>query len=330
MNIKLPNSIATHLTLFDLLGMDEVSLAKGFAYILGLNKSIYFEFLHLLGVRARSSDSHFKRLEITVERRRTEGRTDIELRVPQTLHVIIECKVKGGNITQQRTQYLASFDADAPIKVMCYLTQERGSHLAFDRNIHFKHVSWLDITELLNTPAFINLQHVKQFLSFAQRHYEVTYMREILVQDLGDEIELQRFTDCNVYRRDETFVTPLYFAPHFTRDNLAHLPEGISRLSKVLGILTFNPNQIQNVANDLHSFSGNDALIAKWQRGVNLGDQPDRLHTYFFLDDPFVFRSPLRKAHRRNSRNWIGSLIPRNRCVSFTEFIKHIPELIQQ
>jgi len=202
--------------------------------------------------------------------------------------------------------------------------------LVFNQNVHFKHISWLDITELLNTPTFVNLQHTKEFLSFAQRHYEVRYMREILIQDLGDATELQRFSEFNVYRRDETFVTPLYFAPYFTRDNPANQPEGISRLSKVLGILTFNPIQAQNVTNDLHSFSKSEALINKWQQGIALGDQADRLHTYFFLDDPLVFQSPLRKTHRRNSRNWIGSLIPKNRCVSFTDFVKHIPELNQR
>jgi len=330
MVIKIPNSSTTHLTLFDLLGQDEVSLAKGFAYVLGCHKSIYFSFLHLLGIRVRTSDAHFKHLEIIVEKHRAEGRTDIELRVPNTLHIIIECKVHSGRITQQRTQYLNSFDPDAPIKTMCYLTQERGSQLLFNHDVHFKHISWLNIAELLNTPDFVNLQHIKQFLSFAQRHYEVQFMREILIQDLGDATELQRFIDFNVYRRDETFVTPLYFAPYFTRDNPAHQPEGISCLSKVLGILTFNPAQAQNVANELHSFPNSEALINRWQQGIALGNQANRINTYFFLDDPLAFRSPLRKTHRRNSRNWIGSLIPKNRCVSFTEFVRHIPELNQQ
>lgn len=200
--------------------------------------------------------------------------------------------------------------------------------LVVNERILFKHISWLDVMEMLNIPTFLNLPFVKQFLAYAQHHYEVSYMREILIQDLGDSTELKRFTDFNVYRRDETYVTPLYFAPHFTR-YAANLPEGISCLSKVLGILTFNPTVLQDITGDLQSFTKNPILINKWYEGIRLGNQPDGMQTYFFLDNPLRLGTPLRKAHRRDSANWIGNSIPKNRCVSFIDFVEHIPELNQ-
>ena len=327
MKIKNTNSSRSPLTAFDLFGSDEVALAKAFAYVLSREQTAYFAFLRLLQIPSRTSNSHYRNLEVTIEKKRDEGRTDIELRVPGRLHIIVECKIESGKITRQRTQYLNSFDADAPTKVMCYVTQERGSRLDLNENIAFKHISWQDIIERLNVPRFAVIPLIKDFLSFSQRNYKVRHMKEILVQDLRDAREVSRFRQYNVYRRDESFITPIYFAPYFTRNNKANEQEGISCLSRVLGVLTFNPTQVQNVDDDLNSFTDNTTLIGKWKDGIRLGNNQNTLYTYFFLDDPVVFANPLLKSHRQQSRNWIGSLIPKNRCVRFVDFVKHIPQL---
>lgn len=327
--IKSAKSDSTYLSLFELMGDDETALAKSFAYILSAQKAVYFAFIHLLRLPFRYSDSHYNNLSVKVETSHPEGRTDIELSVQDNLHIIIECKVREAGIGRQRTQYLDCFQENANVKVMCFLTQDRGTSLLVNERILFKHISWLDIAEMLNTRAFLSLPPVQEFLSYAQRHYQVSYMREILIQDLGDATELRRFTDFNVYRRDESYVTPLYFAPHFTR-YATGFPEGISCLSKVLGILTFNPTATQDIRGDLQSYAGDAALVDKWYQGVQLGSQPDTMQTYFFLDNPLKLRKPLRKAHRRNSANWIGSSVPKNRCVSFIDFIQHMPEFNEQ
>jgi len=329
-NIKTTHSPISSLNIFDLLGQDEVALSKAFAYVLAREKTAYFAFLRILGLRQHSSQSHYNCLDVTIEKRRSQGRTDIELRVPRSLHIIIECKIASGRITAQRRQYLSEFDSDASTRVMCYITQERGSHLEFDESIQFRHISWIDIVEMLNSPSFIRITLIKDFLSFAQRTYRIIHMREILVQDLGNVTEVKRFRQYNVYRRDESFITPLYFAPYFTRNNKAKEPEGITSLSKVLGVLTLNPTKVQNVESDLRAFTKTEQLIQTWRQGIRLGNEDDNLYTYFFLDNPVSFARPLMKSHRRESRNWIGSLIPKNRCVTFADFVQHIPELMGQ
>jgi hypothetical protein len=327
MRIKHANTLKSQLSTIDLLGDDEVALAKAFAYVLACEQQAYFAFLRLLQIPCRDSSVHYRNLEVTIEKKRSEGRTDIELRVPKRLHVIIECKIQSGKITKQRTQYVNSFDADAPMKVMCYVTQERGSRFDLDEDVCFKHISWEDIIELLNTPRFAVRPLMKEFLSFAQRNYKVRYMKEILIQDLSIPLEIKRFREYNVYRRDQSFIAPIYFAPYFTRNNEAKEREGISCLSRVLGVLTINPTQFQSVDDDLSSFTDDTALIDRWRKGIRMGNTPNALQTYFFLDYPVVFATPLLKSHRRNSENWIASSVPKNRCVRFVDFIRHIPQL---
>ena len=150
--------------------------------------------------------------------------------------------------------------------------------------------------------------------------------KEILIQDLKNPLEIRRFREFNIYRRDVTFGSPLYFAPYFTRQSNQIEGEGISFLSKVVGILTLNPSDIQNFENDLRNFNNN--FVQKWIEGVSLGNNTvNETYTFYFLDNPIKFPSPLKKVASAESQNWIGRMIPKNRCVSFSEFIKHIPEI---
>ena len=60
-------------------------------------------------------------------------------------------------------------------------------------------------------------------------------------------------------------------------------------------------------------------------------DNKETTFTYYFLDEPLTFKSALRKDPGREKgrgKDWIAAMIPPNRCVSFIDFIKHIPELM--
>jgi hypothetical protein len=54
-------------------------------------------------------------------------------------------------------------------------------------------------------------------------------------------------------------------------------------------------------------------------------------YTYYFLDEPLKFKTALKKdggIKKGRGKNWIAAHITPNRCVTFTDFIKHIPELV--
>ena len=94
--------------------------------------------------------------------------------------------------------------------------------------------------------------------------------KEILIQDLSDKTELKRYSQHNLYRREQTFGTPLYFAPYFTRNANQTEGEGISYLSKILGVLTLIPNEIDNYEIDLRRFNNDNEIVDKWMKGVKL------------------------------------------------------------
>ena len=128
----------------------------------------------------------------------------------------------------------------------------------------------------------------------------------------------------NLYRRDETAGGPLYFAPYFTRKS--NQEEGISFISRVLGILVINSKEIINYKDDLLTYSNNNPdLVKKWLKGIN-GDA-DKIFTYYFLDDPVQLKKVLKKDPSKSKgrgKNWISAMIPKNRCVSFEDFIKQM------
>ena len=97
-----------------------------------------------------------------------------------------------------------------------------------------KNTSWLEIIELYNNKQFIHKPIVTEFLKFATKNYKMRELKEILIQGLGDKTEIKRFKEFGIYRRDQTFGTPIYFAPYFNRGSGE--TEGITKLSiKYLG-----------------------------------------------------------------------------------------------
>jgi hypothetical protein len=329
MIIKNEDTVKTSLSYFDLLGSNETAIAKAFSFLIASDKDCYFEFLSFLGIKQTNNEKNFFSVDIRTEKDRNEGRTDIELSNKNDYHIIIECKVNSGKIITQRTQYLPSFNITAKQKILCFLTQERDTNKQLQNDIQIINTSWLDIIELYNNKKFTDKKIVSTFLKFATKNYKMREIKEILIQDLKDKTEIERFQNFGVYRRDQTFGTPIYFAPYFTRG--ATSQEGIINLSKIVGILTLTPNDIDTFRSDLEAFSDDTTQVNNWINGVKHGnDSNDNTFTYYFLDSPLVLKSPLRKSQgneKGTGKGWISKFIPKNRCVSFIDFINHIPEL---
>jgi hypothetical protein len=328
MIIKLEKTKRTTLNFFDLLGNDENGLSKAFTFVLASNPKAYIEFMKYLGFPYLRQKSHFPSVQVEIQKKRKEGVTDIEFYVKGEYHIIIECKIGEGRITSQRRQYIPSFDRKVRTKLLCFMTQERESNLLVEEGIKIRYFSWLDVLDIFDRKEFCEDRLMAEFLKFMQRSYKMRTVREILVQDLGEAKAIDRFKTNNLYVRDETYGNPLYFAPYFTRNSKQPEREGISYLSRVLGVLTIIPSEITMFEDELKNFTDSSSLMDKWLAGVKADMDIREKRTYFFLDNPMRFKSPLLKVSMKDSKNWIGGHIPKNRCVSFDEFIKHIPKLM--
>jgi len=330
MILKREQTNKTTFTHLDLLGSDETALSKAFAFLLSKDADCYFEFIRFLGINLKNTHSNYSKATVSIEKKRDEGRTDIELSQSNKYHIIVECKVGQGKVARQRTQYLTAFDKSALKKVLCILTQQRDTNKQIEEDVVIINTSWLEIIELYNTKHFTHKPIVTDFLKFATKNYKMRELKEILIQDLSDKTEIKRFNSYGVYRRDQTFGTPIYFAPYFNRGS--GQIEGITKLARILGIITTKPDDIDNFRSDLESFSTDTTIIDNWIKGIKLGnDSKETIFTYYFLDTPFTFKSALRKdpgKEKGRGKDWIAAMIPPNRCVSFTDFIKHIPELM--
>ncbi|AKF24685.1 hypothetical protein YH65_04250 [Sulfurovum lithotrophicum] len=312
---------------FDLLGNDETALSKAFSYTLANEPKALFTFLQFLGVKNKFTEKNLKEVSINIEKVRDEGRTDIEIKNLNKFHIIIECKVRKNKVKKQRTQYIKSFDKNSKIQnILCFITQERDANIQKINDITIINLSWLDIIDIFNNKNLINKSIVKDFLEFSSRNYKMNTLKEILIQDLSDKTEMKRFKEFFIYKRDETFGTPLYFAPYFTKNAEQQEGEGIPYLSKVLGVLTLKPEDIDLFEENLHQFTDDKDLIKKWVDGVKL-KQSDKIHTYYFLDTPLKLNKNLKKdggIKTGRGKNWIAAAIPKNRNVSFEEFAKRM------
>lgn len=308
--------------LFDLLGKDETGLSKAFAYLLAAEPSILYRFLRNIGIKANNIESNFIETSIEVERVRNEGRTDIEIHQLGKFHVIVECKVGKNRIKDQRTQYLTCFEKDIQTqKALCFITQERDCNLEKSEGIIIHYKGWLDIIGLLE-PKDFESKLIKEFASYATRSLKMRDQKEVLIQDLSKPDEINRYKDNNIYRRDSTFGSPLYFAPYFTRAAKISDGEGITSLSKVLGVLTVRPQDVKSFEDELLDFADRDKkLVDKWLKGIETKTQEEPA-TYYFLADPIRWSKPLLKDGGREKgrgKDWIAAMIPKNRCVTFEE-----------
>lgn len=328
MNIKRKNSPKSVLSEFDLLGNNETALTKAFAFVIGKEKKALSEFLNFINVQTRITSKRFREIEIKIEYSRNEGRTDIEIEFGNEFHIIIEAKVRKNRIRQQRTQYLNSFNKKAKKKVLCFVTQERDSNKQVADDVEIINTSWLDITELYDHKKFIDNNLVSKFLKFVSKNYRMNEQKEVLIQDLSIEEELVRYKEYRIYRRDQTYGTPLYFAPYFTRNANQKDGEGIAYLSKILGVLTLVPNEIENFETDLLRFKKDPEIVQNWINGVKYKSKNiSETLTYYFLEEPVRLNNNLMKdggKEKGRGKNWIAAMIPKNRCVTFNEFVKRM------
>lgn len=320
-----PEGIENHsINQFYLLGYDETGLSKAFAYILSKNSEFLFIFLRSIGLKIKNTSNRFRKISIQIEKKRDQGRTDIEIYSKNDFHVIIECKVGNNKIEKQREQYLEAF-SEVPTKILCVLTQTNDYKLQVNNHIEIVNIGWNDIDNLIEDKLFENDPLMNDFQNYLRRGYNLRNQKEILIQDLGDKSELNKFKNCNIYRRDKIFGSPLYFAPYFTRNSGE--VEGITYLSKVIGIISAKPNEIFSFQDELKTFAGKkNHLPDKWLSGVKL-DSEDSVFTYFFLDDPVALPKPLLKdvGNKKGiGKDWISKMIPKNRCVSFEEFTNRL------
>jgi len=329
MKIKHTGLRRSALNTFDLLGVNEVGLSKAFAYILGREPTALYQFLHHIGISTKNTSANFKDTSIETERVRNEGRTDIEIRQKGKFHVIIECKVHSNKVQSQRTQYLKSFSND-PKKILCFITQQNDFKKQITETIAILNLGWMDIANLFDNKQFQHNSLIKNFLSFAMKGFKMREQKEILIQDLGNAKEIKRFRNFQVYRRDVIFGSPLYFSPYFTRNSRQPEGEGISYLSKILGILTLSPKEIENFTDDLNNFTNKPELVKKWIAGIKIdSSEKNKIFTYFFLEEPLKLNSPLQKDgtnKKGRGKDWIAAMIPKNRCVTFSEFTRRLIE----
>lgn len=149
--------------------------------------------------------------------------------------------------------------------------------------------------------------------------------KEVLIQDLSERDEIKRYKESFIYRRDVTFGSPLYFAPYFTR--AAGETEGITQISKILGVLTINPQDIGSFKDELLVYADSDnELVEKWLAGVAPIKSKESA-TFYFLAHPVELNRPLLKdggKEKGRGKGWIAAMIPKNRCVTFEEFTRRM------
>lgn len=328
MKLKHKNYASTTLNRFDLLGTNEVGLSKSFAYLISVEPKVLYSFLRSVGIKVKNTSNNYLKTTIEIERKRDEGRTDIEIHQKGKFHVIIECKVGKNRLKSQRAQYLDSF-MDEPQKVLCFVTQEHDCTREKNSNVDVYYRGWLDIIDLIDSEEFkVNESGIlNEFVSYATKGFKMRDQKEVLIQDLGDPIEINRYRKFKVYRRDVTFGTPLYFAPYFTRNAKQPEGEGISFLSKILGVLTISPDQIDSFEDELLVYSDNNKeVVSLWKNGVKSDPLSETL-TYYFLDEPVLLNTPLLKDggnKKGRGKNWVAAMIPKNRCVTFQEFTRRM------
>lgn len=292
---------------------------------------MFFCFIKLLGIKLSNSLLNFSKFRIEIQRKREAGITDIETTDEEKIHIIVECKIKQGKVRRQITQYNKEFTKNCG-KYLCLLTEVYDSNIQMEGDVKVITLSWYDIITVFNTKDFLSKEIVVNFIKFAERNYKMNNIKEILIQGLSNDEEEKRYNDYCIYRRKLTFGSPLYFAPYFSKMKYKN-NYGIKSLSKILGIITATTSDIVNYVSEFEKFTDDKALIEKWKSGIKLNNtkKDQTLYTYYFLRKEMDFKSPLIKdggIEKGRGKNWIAANIPQNRCVSFSEFLKHIPELM--
>lgn len=305
MKIKTQRQTQTLLDIFDVMDSSrkETNLSKFLAYILSKNPYALKTVIDLIDgtddvLKGKKAALVLERTSIEIEKSYTseqldieneKGRTDIEIKVYDRkeptnllLFIIIECKVHKNKATPiQFLKYRNVFQLDcnkgAKFKYFVYLSNQSGINLLGNNEIKQVDINWRELINSLYKVEDINHTYqdeLKNFINYYERSYGMSNQKEILVQDLGIPNEIDRFFN-NIYRRNKVNGSPLYFAPYFTRNNDTQ-EEGISHISKILGIITTNDISWEKIKESCEKFINlfddkclyKEELLNKWKNGI--------------------------------------------------------------
>ncbi len=314
---------------YDLLGDDEKALTSAFAYLMAENESAFRIFLKGI-LKIRPKKDIYAQAKIEIEKHgKKDGRTDIEI-TANDLHIIIEGKVNNGVVQKQWEQYNNRFN-DGPT-VSNHLVAITSIPTVLGRSsedINFHNTTWKDIYDVLNDYARggddedRDRKSILSFISFYERRYLKMLQKEILVQDLKNQEDLDLLTENAVYKRDIVHGIPLYFAPYITKNSGRDY--GISKIYKVLAVYQSNTKDDYwktAAARFLHEnpeLTEYKNLFDKWIKGFERIRDMEKGFTLYFLDDePIVLPKTVLKGGA------IMNQIPKNYSISFKQLFQDL------
>ena len=128
--------------------------------------------------------------------------------------------------------------------------------------------------------------------------------KQILIQDVGNTEELQRFIGHNIYRRHIAPADRIdFFAPYFTLPAKEQVGlNGICYYSPVL--FTLENTTVNDVVKTfalarekLQKLFGN-VLVFKWECGLDMrNNEQNKKYIYYFLGEPIALRNPILKQN---------------------------------
>ena len=325
----------------------ETNLSKIIAYLVSKHSTVFEKFLEAIDIKLESNrDDCLKTAVIEIEKsfkkeisgQYKRGRTDIEIEFTDNdkkYYIIVECKVSSNKATSEQYinyQHLL-LKKNAHQKYFVFLTHQSGINL-LEKNTDIKVIdlNWRklisdfssieDSSSTEDSSPTESEAELKDFLSYYERRYGMSNQKEILIQDLSEPDQLNKY-EYGLYRRDKVKGSPLYFAPYFT--NKTDNP-GLGSISKILGIITTQNIEWQNVKPTCERFLENASYkkdekkrhLERWKRAVNSKDdtlKKDTEATYYFLDDMTPIQPRLKKGGK------LVSQIPKNYTITFAELL---------
>ena len=319
----------------------ETNLSKIIAYLVSKHSTVFEKFLEAIDIKLESSrDDCLKSAVIEIEKsfkkeksgQYKRGRTDIEIEFADNnkkYYIIVECKVSSNKATSE--QYINYQDLllkkNAHQKYFVFLTHQSGINL-LEKNTNIKVIdlNWRKLmSDFSSIEVFSSTEteaELNDFLNYYERRYGMSNQKEILVQDLSEADQVEKYK-YGLYRRDKVKGSPLYFAPYFT--NKTDDP-GLGSISKILGIITIQNIKWENVKPTCERFLENASYktdekqrhLERWKKAVEFKDdtlKKDIEATYYFLDDMTPIQPRLKKGGK------LLSQIPKNYTITFAELL---------
>jgi len=319
----------------------ETNLSKIIAYLVSKHSTVFEKFLEAIDIKLESNpEDCLKAAVIEIEKsfkkeksgQYKRGRTDIEIEFTDNnkkYYIIVECKVSSNKATSEQYinyQHLL-LKKNAHQKYFVFLTHQSGINL-LEKNTDIKVIdlNWRklisDFSSIEVFPSTESEAELNDFLNYYERRYGMSNQKEILVQDLSEPNQIEKYK-YGLYRRDKVKGSPLYFAPYFT--NKTDDP-GLGSISKILGIITTQNIEWQNVKPTCERFLENASYkkdekkrhLERWEKAVNSKDETlkkDIEATYYFLDDMTPIQPRLKKGGK------LLSQIPKNYTITFAELL---------